>query len=104
MFWIFPLALLILFELIADIFSKEWTLRGHWMLWTGAVLAYLTANIFWLFALRGGLGLARGGMIFAVACAILAVVLGIIFYKEETNIIQLVGMGIGIVSLILIFY
>ena len=30
MLWAIPLLLLILFEIIADIFSKEWVLKGHW--------------------------------------------------------------------------
>src|SRR4051812_25553182 len=97
--WILPLSLLIIFELIADVFSKEWSLHGNY-LWIGALASYLIANTFWLFALKGGSGLARGGMIFAVACALLAIGLGVILYKEPINKIQMIGMILGISSLV----
>jgi len=102
--WIIPLTLLILFELVADIFAKEWSLHGNWIRWTGAILGYIIANIFWLFALKGGSGLAKGAAIFSIASAIIAVLLGVILYKESLTTIQLIGIGIGIISLILIFW
>jgi len=30
--WIIPLLLLIIFESLADIFAKEYSLKGHWYL------------------------------------------------------------------------
>ena len=102
MLWIFPLALLIFFEIIADIFSKEWALHGSWIFWIGAIAGYIIANIFWLFAIRGGSGLARGAVIFSVASAIIAVLLGVLLYKEHLNINQMIGVALGIISLILI--
>ncbi len=103
-FWIIPLSLLILFEVIADIFSKQWALSGSWIMWTGAILGYIIANVFWLFAIRGGSGLARGAVIFSVASAIIAVLLGVFLYKENVTTIQFFGIGVGIVSLVLIFW
>lgn len=29
MFWLLPLAILILFEFLADVFVKEWSLRNY---------------------------------------------------------------------------
>jgi drug/metabolite transporter (DMT)-like permease len=102
--WIFPLALLIVFEAVADIFAKQWSVKGHW--WFGALslASYLLANTFWLFALKNGSGLARGGMIFAVACAVLALGLGVVIYKEHLNKVQMAGVIFGIISLVLIFW
>ena len=104
MFWIFPISLLIIFEVIADIFAKEYSLRSHWYLWAGAILAYIVANIFWLWGIKSGSGLARGAIIFSVASAILAVIIGLYFYGEHTNKIQMAGMILGAISLILIFW
>ncbi len=103
MLWILPLLLLILFELIADIFSKQWALSGSWLMWIGAIAGYIIANVFWLFAIRDGSGLARGAIIFSVGSAIGAVLLGVILYKEVLAPIQIIGIGVGIISLILIF-
>lgn len=101
--WIFAISLLILFELIADIFAKEWSIHGKY-LWIGALASYLLANTFWLFALKNGSGLAKGGIIFSVACAVMAVGLGMFLYKEPVTRTQLVGIFLGILSLILIFW
>lgn len=104
MFWIVPILFLILFEIIADIFAKEYSLKDHWYLWVGALLAYVIANMFWLWGLKSGSGLARGAIIFSVSSAILAVVIGVYFYGEETNKIQITGMILGAFSLALIFW
>lgn len=104
MFWIIPIIFLIIFEIIADIFAKEYSLKGYWWFWVAAILAYVVANAFWLWGIRSGSGLARGAIIFSVVSAILAIIIGLYFYKEETNYIQVIGMVIGALSLILIFW
>jgi drug/metabolite transporter (DMT)-like permease len=102
--WIIGLAFLILFEVLADIIAKEYSLYGGPIRWLGAIMGYITANAFWLWALKNGSGLARGAIIFSVATAILATGVGIILYKEHLNKYQILGVIIGIISLILIFY
>ena len=104
MSWIFPIIFLIIFEVIADIFSKEYALKGHWWFWILAISGYIIANIFWLWSIRNGSGLARGAVIFSVGSAIGAVILGLFFYGEVTNKIQFFGMILGAFSLILIFW
>jgi len=104
MFWIIPIIFLILFEVVADIFSKEYSLRGHWYLWVGALLGYVVANMFWLWGIKSGSGLARGATIFSVASAIIAIVIGLYFYGEQTNKFQIVGIILGVFSLVLIFW
>ncbi len=104
MFWIIPLLFLILFELVADVFAKEYSLKNHWYFFLGAILAYVIANAFWLIAIKNGSGLARGATIFSVVSALLAIIIGFYFYSEQINKIQIVGMILGSISLILIFW
>lgn len=105
MVWIIPLAILIFFEAIADIFAKEWSLGNRSIVYAVlSLLGYLLANSSWLIALKYGSGLARGAIIFSVASAILASVIGIVFYKEHLSLIQLVGVFLGIFSIILIVW
>jgi drug/metabolite transporter (DMT)-like permease len=104
MFWVIPIIFLIVFEIIADIFSKEYALQGHWYLWLGAILGFIVANIFWLWGIRSGSGLARGAIIFSVGSAVAATILGLYFYGESTNKMQIAGMVLGVFSLILIFW
>lgn len=98
------MGLVIIFELIADVLSKEWSLRPRILFLIGGILFYLIANVAWLIALRYGVGLARGVSIFSVACAIMAIIIGYIFYKESISYIQFAGIILGAVSLILIFW
>ena len=102
--WIFPLILLIIFEMVADIFAKEWSLKPSVLLWIGAIGAYVVANAFWLFALKEGSGLARGSAIFSVASAILALTIGAFLYKEQLGTVEYIGIGLGVASLVCIFW
>src|SRR6185436_6997663 len=102
--WIIPLAILIFFEGVADIFSKHWSLKGGFRLAAFALISYLIANTFWLFALRNGSGLGRGAIIFSVASAIIAILIGLLFYHEKVSGLQFLGMLLGVFSLVLIFW
>lgn len=102
--WIAPLSLLIVFEIVADIFAKEYSLKGNALFWILSIMSYIAANIFWLSAIKNGSGLARGAIIFSVASAVIATIIGIYFYHEGTSKIQLIGILLGIVSITLIFW
>ncbi len=102
--WLIPLALLIFFEVVADVFSKIWSLNRGFGLAALALTAYLLANTFWLFALKNGSGLGRGAVIFSVTTALAAVLLGLFFYHEKVTIHQMFGMVLGVVSLMFIFW
>ena len=102
--WILPLGLLITFELIADIFAKQWSLDRKVTLAFGALGSYLIANTFWLFALKNGSGLAPGAVIFSVASAVIALFLGLFLYKENLTKIQIFGLILGLISITLLFW
>ncbi len=100
--WVFPLLLLITGEFVADILAKEWSLQRKTILAVGAILSYTIANLFWLFALKNGSGLARGAVLFAVGSGVTAVALGLFLFKEPVNHIQIAGMVLGILAVGLI--
>ena len=102
--WLLPLGILIFFECVADIFSKNWAMKGGWILATGALAAYLLANTFWLFALRNGSGLGKGAVIFSICSAVIAIMLGVFIYNEHITKLQYLGVFLGIISLVLIFW
>lgn len=104
MFWILPISLVIIFELIADIIAKEYSIKGSWHLWLFAILTYVVVNVFFLWGLKSGAGLARGAVIFSVGSAIGAIIIGVLVYGETTNKLQLLGMVFGILSIALIFW
>lgn len=100
--WVFPLLMLIVFEGVADILSKEWAVRGKFTWWLLAIGGYVVANTFWLFAIRNGSGLTRGAIIFSVGSAILAVAIGLLLYREEISRMQALGVVLGLVAVALI--
>ncbi len=104
MSWLLPFAFLIIFELIADVLAKQWSLHKGYALAAGALLGYLIGNSFWLFALKNGSGLARGSVLFSVASGIMALILGVVLYKEELTRIQITGLVLGLISIGLIFW
>mgnify|MGYP001572985833 FL=1 len=105
MHWIIPIGILIFFELIADILAKEWSIKNYPLtLAVGAMLAYLLANMSWLYALKQGSGLARGAVVFSVASAILATGIGFLLYREHVTTIQFIGIIVGIIAISLIFW
>ncbi|MGD1003560.1 MAG: hypothetical protein ABR884_03250 [Minisyncoccia bacterium] len=102
--WVIALLLLIGFEAIADILSKEYALHGTFLYWALALSGYIIANIFWLISIRKGSGLARGAILFSVGSAILAVLIGVLKFQEKIGKIELVGIVVGILSIVLIFW
>jgi drug/metabolite transporter (DMT)-like permease len=68
------------------------------------LLGYLIANAFWLYAIKHGSGLARGATIFSVASALFAIIIGLVIYKEQVSLIQVVGMIVGVIAIVLIFW
>jgi multidrug transporter EmrE-like cation transporter len=102
--WILFLGLLILTEAVADIIAKEYQLHAGAIRFIGAISAYVLANVFWLVALRSGAGLTKGAIFFSVGSAILAIVIGLVLYKESITTIQFVGVVLGFIAIILLVW
>lgn len=102
--WVWPLIILVIFEVTADIFAKEWSLKDKPIFWIGAFVCYFLASVFWLTTIKSGSGLARGVTIFSVASTILAILIGVLLYKESVTSIELAGMIVGVIAIILLFW
>jgi|GEM_PF-461652 len=102
--WIAALSLLILFEIIADVLAKEYSLRGTLSFWLLAIAGYVIANSFWLYSIRHGAGLARGAVLFSLGSAIFAVLIGFLIYHESVDKVELVGILVGVLAIALIFW
>jgi len=102
--WIIPLSLLIIFEAIADIFAKNWSIQRATWIAIVSLIFYVIANSFWLFALKNGAQLGRGAIIFSVVSAVIAILLGLIFYKEPVSKLQIVGLTLGVISIIFLLW
>ena len=96
--WGVLLVLVVAFEAAADVFAKAWSVKGGIVLAVTALTLYVVDNMFWLFALRGGAGLARGGILFSVASALLAALIGIFVFRETLTATQTIGVIVGLAA------
>lgn len=102
--WILFLLLLIGMEAVADIIAKEYQLKSGVVRFSGAILAYVLANVFWLIALKYGVGLTKGAILFSVGSAILAIVIGLVMYKETVTPMQMTGVLLGFIAIVLLVW
>lgn len=98
--WLWYVLILVAFELIADIFAKQFGVTGKVLFGVLSILGYVLANLAWLFSLRHGAQLSKGSIIFSALSGIGAVLIGLFVYHEHINRYQLVGVILGIAALI----
>lgn len=101
--WAIWLLGLIGFEVIADIFVKEHSIKKTWWTFVIGLSGYVLANICWLLSMRSRSHLGLGSNIFSVSTGIIAALIGCYMYQETLTTLHLVGIGLGIISLCLLF-
>lgn len=97
--WLYFLLLLVAFELLADVLSKQFAISGKYVFALLAILGFIAANTAWLISLRTGAELSKGAVLFSVLSGIGAVVIGIFVYHEKANPYQLIGLALGIAAI-----
>jgi drug/metabolite transporter (DMT)-like permease len=100
-FWNLPMILLIVCELTADFLGKKWTLNKKSILFTASLSFYVIGNVFWIFAIINGVGLARGVIIYAIAQETLPVMLGVAYFKESLSKRQWAGLILGFLTIMM---
>ena len=81
-------------EVVGDIFFKK-----HWLWW--GMFFYTAGTFFWAYALRMG-ELSKLIVIFSVLNLVLAVLAGLFIFNEHLTTTQWVGVGLGLVSVVLL--
>jgi multidrug transporter EmrE-like cation transporter len=100
--WLLFLLALVAFELIADIFAKQFAISGKLTLAFYSMLGFIAANAAWIISLRTGAQLSRGAVLFSVLSAIGAAAIGLLVYHEHTSRYQVLGLGAGIIAIVLL--
>ncbi len=94
------LLLAVIFETIADVSFKFSYLQSKQIwLWIGVGL-YTIGTIIWAFSLRYEY-LSKAISIFTVLNLIAVIVVGALFFQENVSLINKLGIGLGIVSVVL---
>ena len=100
LFWIFTL-LGVVFEIIGDIFFKKWALSNRsFLLWMGFAI-YTIGTLFWAFSLKHEM-LSKAISIFTILNLIVVVLVGVIFFDENLELLSKIGILLGIISIALI--
>ncbi len=98
--WIPFILWLIIFEVIADIGAKEFEITNSRYRYGGALLCYVIGNAFRLFAMKHGVGLWRGTILFAVISTIITLLIAYGRYKEPITVINMIGIALCMVWLV----
>jgi multidrug transporter EmrE-like cation transporter len=89
------------FEIIGDVFFKHWAqVDKNIFLWIGFVL-YATGILFWAASLKYDL-LSKAISVLTVLNLIIVVLVGALFFKERLSWIAILGIVLGIISVILL--
>ena len=88
-------------EIFADFLFKKWVIGSNkWFLIIG-ICAYLISTIFWAFSLRYE-SLSKAISIFTILSLIVVVLMGVYVFNEHLSITNVIGIVLGIVSIILV--
>jgi multidrug transporter EmrE-like cation transporter len=95
------LAASLVFEVVADILLKKWSLNAKtWALVIGLGL-YFIGTVFWAFSLRHEV-LSKAVSIFTVLNLVLVVLAGVIVFDDHLTTANKIGVALGICSVILL--
>ena len=98
--WLTFVLILGVFELIADVLAKQYALNGKLVFAVLSILGYIAANIAWIISLRNGGELGKGAILFGALSGIIAVIIGVLVYREKVSTYQFIGMILGIAAIV----
>ncbi|MEY2664505.1 MAG: Small Multidrug Resistance protein [Candidatus Parcubacteria bacterium] len=91
----------VIFEVIADILFKYWTLNTKHLFLIGGVILYSIGTVIWAFSLKYEY-LSKAITIFTILNLVAIVLIGVLVFKEDLSLINTFGIILGIISVILI--
>jgi multidrug transporter EmrE-like cation transporter len=89
------------FEVIADVLLKKWAIGNRLYFLLIGLGIYFIGTIFWAVSLKYEL-LSKSITIFTILNLIILVLVGVLIFNEDLSLINKIGIGIGILSVILI--
>ena len=88
-------------EVAGDIFFKKWAIESKGVLLYIGLLIYFIGTIFWAISLRYEY-FSKAISVFTVLNLVIVSVVGILYFKEDLSLINKIGIGFGILSIVLI--
>ena len=91
----------VFFEVIADIILKYWSINSKTVFVIGGIIIYTIGTTLFAYSLKFG-NLSKMGTIFTVINLIVIVLVGLLMFKEEASFINMIGILLGVISVILV--
>ena len=88
-------------EVGADILFKNWTLKNRNLLLFSGLALYFIGTVFWAISLKFE-SISKSISIFTILNLIIIVLIGVFLFKEKLSILNIIGLILGIISLILL--
>lgn len=89
------------FEVVGDILFKKWSIDGKGVIFIIGLIIYTIGTILWGLSLKYEL-LSKAISVFTILNLIVIVLVGVLYFKEDLSLINKIGIGLGILSVILI--
>ena len=91
----------VFFEIIADIILKYWSINPKTIFVVCGIIVYTIGTTMFAYSLRFG-DLSKMGTIFTVVNLIVVVLIGLLLFKEQVSLINMIGIFLGVISVILV--
>lgn len=95
------ISLAVALEVVGDVFFKIWSIDNKNFLLYAGLLIYFIGTVFWAISLKYEY-LSKAISVFTVLNLIIVVFVGVLYFKEDLSLLNKVGIGLGIISVILI--
>jgi len=105
--WSQKIPLLLLFAVsaifvgIGDYLAKKWSIETQWGSFAGALVCYFVSSFFYLQTLLRK-GLVVSCVIWSIASIIAFLFVGLVIFHETLSGVQLIGVILGIISLLML--
>ncbi|MFA4873053.1 MAG: SMR family transporter [Patescibacteria group bacterium] len=95
------IVLAVALEVTGDIFFKKWSIDSRNVLLYFGLLIYFIGTIFWAISLKYEY-LSKAISVFTVLNLVIVALVGVLYFKEDLSLINKIGIGLGILSVVLI--
>lgn len=95
------LLIALLFEIAGDVYFKHWAVGNDTKMFLSGALLYLIGGAAWGFSLKYE-SLSKAISVFTIANLLIVVIIGALYFKEHLSTTNMIGIGLGITSLVLI--
>ena len=89
--------------ILGDFFAKYWSLHQRTIFYVIAIVGYLCSSVFYIPTLLRQ-GLVVTSIIWSLISIIGFLFVGLVIFKETLTTLQMVGVGFGVVSLVILAF